>query len=370
MPEKEMLRQELLIVLPSLMPGGAERSLVSLALQIRRHFPVALAAVRATGGLSLEIGKSLTVHDLGGRLTAMFRLVRLVRKQRPAVILSTMWDLNLLVLFLSPWFPSSTRVAVREAVIPNSLSRESRWPRLWRFLYRHLYRRADAVIVMTEEMKQVLHMEFGIPATLITVIPNAIPSDRCNNVIHKKTAPKFPTQLVSMGRLVKQKGYDVLLRSFVHVVRVHPGAKLKIYGEGPQRQELQRLVENLKLGDHVSLPGVIAHSEEALKSADLYILSSRYEGMSNAMLEALCAGVPVVAVCRHTGVKDVITEGFNGFLVSDCADDELSNGILRAMRECGQLDRKAISDDAKRRFSGTRFVRDYLRLLARISPRL
>lgn len=352
------------------MAGGAERSLVSLALQIRRYIPVTLAAVRAKGGLSQEIGDSLKVYDLGGRLTAILSLVKLIRWRRPAVILTTMWDLNLLILFLRPWLPSVTKVMVREAVTPSSLGQESRFPYLWRFLYRRLYRRADAAIVMTEEMKQVLHMEFGVPLERITVISNAIPTDRCKNLIRQKAGSAHSFQLVSMGRLVKQKGYDVLVRSFVEVIRVYPDVELKIYGEGPQRRVLQKLVNKLGLGDHVSLPGVVAGPDEALRSASLYVLSSRYEGMSNAMLEALCAGVPVIAVSRHTGAKEVVTDGFNGFLVPHCSEDEMANGILRAMREYERLNRAAIRDDARQRFSIASFVEAYLKLFARISPRL
>lgn len=359
MPAESRSPPRLMIVLPNLGAGGAERSLMALANRLKPTFEVIIATVSATDSESPPFGLERTPLYLWGIWGFWIRLPWLVWRYRPSVVLSTIFDLNLLVLLLKPSFPRSTRVVVREAVSLRHVDLSS-WPGFWHWLYRWLYPRASSIIVLTEEMKQVLRKRVKLNEDSVAVIPNAVSPDRCSRV---HTLSRFSRtgeiRLVSIGRLVPQKGYDVLIESLAAVALHYPRVRLHIYGEGPDRTRLERLIDLHGLGDHVFLHGQVEDISSAFRKADLYILSSRYEGMSNAMLEALCHGVPVVAVAEHTGAAEVIIDNETGFLVPRCSVTDLATGVMRGAERYRKLNRGRIRRFALKQFSLRRVVSQY-----------
>ena len=117
--------------------------------------------------------------------------------------------------------------------------------------------------------------------------------------------------IISVGRLYKQKNQQMLIHAFKKITDAYPDYKLVIYGEGPLRKELETTIEKLHIGGKVLLPGVSDNVIEKLNESKLFCLTSEYEGMSNALIEAICVGLPVITT-QVSGVEELIESGKNG----------------------------------------------------------
>ena len=135
----------------------------------------------------------------------------------------------------------------------------------------------------------------------------------------------------------RQKGLDILLRAFAIVRQAHPGARLRVVGDGPEREALQALACELGIESSCEFPGFLSDPLSAIEGADVYVLSSRWEGLPNSLLEALAVGLPVVATRCRTGPDEILEDGHVGLLVE--VDD------VKAMAENIRL----LVDDADRR---------------------
>lgn len=145
-------------------------------------------------------------------------------------------------------------------------------------------------------------------------------------------APAGAPALLSVGRLMPQKGYDLLIRAMPAVLRQHPGAQLTIIGEGSERAHLERLIVEHALGSQVSLPGFIANPYPLMKRCSLFVSSSRYEGFPNVVLEALALGRPVVATDCAGGTSEMIKPGLTGQLAACESPAALAAAILTGLR--------------------------------------
>jgi len=171
------------------------------------------------------------------------------------------------------------------------------------------------------------------------------------------TADRRGTRLVAVGRLVPQKGFDLLLEAFARIAATHRDWHLTIWGEGPERPALVAQRDALGLKDRVTLPGTSSTPGEWLTTADAFVLSSRYEGWGNVLAEAMAAGLPVVSFDCPFGPGDMITDGVDGLLVPDGDVDGLSAALSRLMSD-GAL-RERLGEAARqssRRHSGARIM--------------
>jgi glycosyltransferase involved in cell wall biosynthesis len=121
---------------------------------------------------------------------------------------------------------------------------------------------------------------------------------------------------------------------------------------------LEALVTARGVAQYVALPGRLddlAH----LQDGDLFVLSSRFEGLPNVLIEALCAGVPALAAARGTAADEIIRDGINGWLVEGCSESELAAGIMRATTTLSSIDRRTLAEQARERFSHATMVARY-----------
>ncbi|TDD18221.1 glycosyltransferase family 4 protein [Nonomuraea diastatica] len=187
------------------------------------------------------------------------------------------------------------------------------------------YGRLDAITVLTRTNRR--EYERLLPGAPIVQIPNAVhravqdPSRQVNPVV------------VAAGRLTAQKGFDLLIEAFARVVADHPEWRLRIFGTGARKAELDGLVRRLELGEHVTLPGRTGRLDEELTNASVYALSSRFEGLPMVMIEAMAHALPVVAFDCPTGPGDVLTDGVDGVLVLPRDVNALADALVRVISD-------------------------------------
>lgn len=315
--DKSLELRPIILFLPSLNGGGAERVFVNLANEFSRltRRPIHLVLARGGRAYADQVSSSVRVVDLGKRRTinALPSLIGYIRRERPHVILSTMSDANVVALLARSLSGSSCRVVIREANVFSMQAagfREKVKARLMKLLYP----RADAMVVIAADVLDSLHdagidtcqrkMFIGNPVKLAENIAStsALPDELLGR-----------EYLCTMGRLVQQKGFDVLIDAFARLddKTLH----LVILGEGPLKQALVAQAEDLNVTERVHFLGFTKYPEVILHHSRLFVSSSRWEGFPNAIMEALSAGVPVVATSCPGASSLILEDGRLGHLV-------------------------------------------------------
>lgn len=184
-----------------------------------------------------------------------------------------------------------------------------------------LYRFADGVIVQTKHNQAYFSKAIQRKSR---VIYNPVDMQEKAGMALRTTREKT---IVTVGRLLPQKNQEMLLDAFAAIADAFPEYKLVIYGDGAHRENLEEKVSQLKLENRVSMPGSFKDIHQRIASAELFVMSSNYEGMPNALIEAMCLGLPVIST-KVSGATDLIRHGENGLLV-DVGD---TAGLAQAMQ--------------------------------------
>ncbi len=297
-------------VLPSFTAGGAERVMISLMNGLDRgEFAPHMIALNGTGSLHALIDQSLPVTVLSedGRVRAnIFRLFNVLRHMKPDIVVSTMAHLNFAVLALRPFFPG-TKFIVREAVTPSFLfASHPRKRPILKGLYHLLYPLADVVLSPSALIQQEFESLLGLRLSSHRLLYNPVDSRKLRPAIlpERSAYERQQTHFVCAGRLHSQKGFDRLIDSLAGQV-MPQGWKLSIMGEGPEHDDLERRIVKAGLESRISLAGFAQQPWPVMAAADCFLLPSRWEGLPNAVLEALACGTPVIASAEAGGIDEI-----------------------------------------------------------------
>jgi glycosyltransferase involved in cell wall biosynthesis len=325
-----------LFVLPSLCGGGAERTVLRLLEHLpRSRVEPQLALVARKGERVDEVPDDVVLHDLGaGRVRwAALSLARVAWRVRPRVIFSTLGHLNLLLLATRGALPRGTRLVVREANTASAVLEGLRFRRGWALAYRKLYPRADAIVCPSRAVLEDLATRLSIPRGRLRHIPNPIDPEAIRREARCEPSP-YPSpgcHVVAVGRLAPQKGHALLLEAFARLSRRIADAELWVLGEGPERARLEAKARELGIDGRVHLPGYVRNPFAWMGPASVFVQSSRFEGLPNALLEALALGVPAVALDEPGGTREAL-EGVPGTtLVSRPCAVDLADAIEIAL---------------------------------------
>jgi glycosyltransferase involved in cell wall biosynthesis len=364
---------KVLFAIPALDKGGPDRVFFELLRTIdRARFTPALVTSEPEGFYLARLPGDVRVHHLGHEVGVATRypvlpLARLVRRLRPDVVLATL-RMGLTAGLAQPLFPRDTQLIIRPANHPSSnhaeLIRATPLKHHVSFaIHRFAITRADHVICQGEELAGDL-AKLGI-ATPMTVIGNPIDVDEVDRLAADPVTLPGEPALLAVGRLSRQKGFDLLLAAFARLLLDVPRAHLTIAGTGPDEAALRRQARELGIGERVTFRGFVQNPYPLMRAADLYVLSSRYEGFPNVALEALACGTPVVATACP-GVAALVLPGKNGWLapVEDVAG--LAEALALATRT--PLAADAIRDSIRTRFDTRLITRRYEQAIAGVTP--
>lgn len=326
----------LCILVESFGGGGAERVAVNLAnLAVDRGWQVDVAAFVATGPNRARLRPAVRVVDLAVpyrplRLLrwAVPRFRRYLRTERPAAVLATIRDANIAAVLargLAGPHPQRPTVVLREAntldavIAPDGRPRQR--GRLW--FMRRTYHRGDALIANSDDTRQDLIDHRLVDGTAVTVIPNPVldgdpraraaesPPDPWPRWFDQPDTPV----ILGMGRFQPQKDFATLIRAFAQVHAARPETRLVILGDGTERDTLTALADELGIGAAVAMPGYHDNPFPAFARAAVFVLSSRWEGFGNVLVEALSVGTPVVSTACPGGPRTILADGRYGRLV-------------------------------------------------------
>ena len=330
----------LLIFIHSLGSGGAERVTANLANHwAEQGWLVTVVTLTATTQdfyllhpavrrMAMDVaGESIgplsaMVNNLR-RVRALRRVLKLVR---PDVALSMMSTANILLVLAALGMQGMVTVGSERTYPP-------RIPlgRAWETLRTRLYGRIGAMVALTEESANWLRRHTR--ARYVSVIPNAAAWPLPAQAPYLPVPQRAHSQhmLLAVGRLSEEKGFHHLIANFQRLANDFPSWQLVILGEGPDRNALQTQIDSLGLTERISLPGRAGNVGQWYEAADLYVMSSRFEGFPNTLVEAMAHGLPAVSFDCDTGPRDIIRHEVDGLLVPAGDVTQLGAALSRLM---------------------------------------
>ncbi len=304
----------------------------------QRGFDVDLVLLRAEGPYLNTLPPEVRVIDLGvARATySAFPLYRYLRRERPAVLLSALLHVNVVSL-LAGLAARCTRLVIseRNTVSVDQTNISSYSIRLARLLAKSLYRRADAIIAVSHGVARDLSAFTGIPVEWIDVVNNPVVTQQlleqsAQAVSHPWLQEKETPVILAVGRLSAQKNFATLLEAFAQVRRARP-VRLIVLGEGEERITLSALAKKLGIAADVDLPGFAQNPYAYMSAADLFVLSSKWEGSPNVLVEAMACGTAVVSTNCPSGPEEILAGGTYGPLVPIGDADRLAEAMVAAL---------------------------------------
>ncbi len=307
---------KLLFVISTMAAGGAERvasvmlehwsrsgretRLLTFTDAAADHYPVPRGVVRRV--LNLSWASRNVLHGMVSFVRRILLIRREIVQQQPRVVVSFIDQTNVMVLLalLGTGIP----VIVSERIDPGVY----RIGTFWTLLRKMVYRCAAQVVVQTDAAAGWARTHTA--AGRVKVIPN--PLSLLPEVAPWHTRANTVT---GMGRLVPQKGFDLLLRAFAASRARAQGWRLTIIGGGPEREALEQLAQDLGVSQLTEFTGIIQQPAAVLNKTRVFVLASRFEGFPNALLEGLAMGCACIAADCRSGPAELISDGDNGLLV-------------------------------------------------------
>jgi len=364
------IRPEIAFFLPNLQGGGAEKVMVNLANAFStRGATVDFVLGKAEGPNLEKLYPAINVVDLGtsnvfGWLEPM---IRYLKGCKPRIVMSGLHHANLTTIMAKNLSGVDSKIIV---TVHGQLSQDvgnsrKKLAKAIPFLVRKLYPKANKIICVSQGVADELINRYGLPEQKIQVIYNPVLTD---DIFEKAEEPidhpwfqlgQSPV-ILGVGRLTPAKDFQTLIKAFDIVYKARP-AKLLILGEGPERESLQSLIKELNLENDVALPGFVENPYKYMKHTNVFVLSSRWEGFGNVIVEALALGVPVVSTDCPSGPAEILEKGKWGRLVPVGDPKSLADAILEAMN-----DERGKGIERAKEFSLEKIASQYLELVQSI----
>jgi len=369
---------KILLLINSLSGGGAERVVQTLAnyfttLDDYEVVVVLLETLKDSyvldSGIKKRVLRTAPTCRGFGKILSMslqaYEFAKIVKEERPDASISFLVRANL-VHIMSRWFGNRSPIFISERnTSRNQYKSNSLKNHIMRWLIRWLYPKATRVSAISNGVKENL-LSFGISPCKIKVIYNPQPLQELYELATEFSPIQIKQDasiLITVGRLVDQKDHDTLIKAFEKVKR-KIDACLYIIGDGPNRKKLENLAQTLALVDDIRFMGWQPNPFALLKQADLFVLSSRFEGFGNVIVEAMACGLPVVTTDCPSGPREILRGGEIGALVPVGDVDALAQAITTLLSNRQTLTQYAQkSQDRAKEFDVSVIAQEYLEFM-------
>lgn len=320
-----MKKKRILFITLFLAKGGAERAVSIFSSELaRRGEDVHLILFKRLPN-EYPLAKEVKVYEFGwmmnwsklGLCKRIMQMRQLIRRIAPDIVIPFLAMPTVYTYFGCLGLKKLTFIST---VRNNPLLYIER--PLMKRLVNYITEKSDKIMLQTQEQRRYFPNKLG---SKIFVVPNPVEQQMLDTAYYCRREVK---RIVSVGRLNKQKNHTLLIKAFARLSDSFKELSLVIYGEGNDREKLEQLINKLGLRQRVSLPGNIEKVSEELARADLFVLSSDYEGLPNTLIEAMAVGVPCISTACPTGPKDLIQNKRDG-LLTRVGDEER---LARAMK--------------------------------------
>ena len=335
-----MGKKTVIIIIPYLSGGGAERAAINLAENIKNDYNISFILFDADKN-SYDFDKSINIINLNikssknvlgkikNTLKKYFEIKKIKKHLKVDVSISFLREPNFINV-ITKQKNEKTIVSIR-----NTMS-ELDDSKMKKFMTKFGGKKADKVVAISKMVKKDQIDKYGVDENKIEVIYNACNLDKVKKMANEKIEDKKINEIIennqgyivmNIGRLTYQKGQDKLIRAFKKVVKEVKNAKLLIFGKGELKEELQELIKSLELENNVILAGFYDNPYKFLKKAKIFAFSSMFEGLGNILLEAMACRVPIISTDCPYGPREIIAP--NSDLESHAENiEEAEYGIL------------------------------------------
>ncbi|MCK4425305.1 MAG: glycosyltransferase [Deltaproteobacteria bacterium] len=332
-----MRKEQLIFLIPSLAGGGAERVASTLLPYLARHFDLTLALLenRRSYSVPTEVPVVAFSGSLGSQAAHIIRipyhilaLARLIRRHKTKVVMSFLEQANIINIL-------AACIAGHKAVISQRINPRQQYESkglLGKMISQtsgQIYPKAARIIAVSNGVKEIIISDYKLDARRIAVIPNPVDMASVAELSKKEPSVELPgNYLLHVGRLkVTQKAHDTLLNAFKKLHSGHPNLKLVLVGDGPDKKQIQAVVNDLDLDESVILAGWQKNVYAFMARAKALVLCSRYEGWPNVLVEAMACGCPVIATDCQTGPREILGNNKYGLLVPVDDPEALAHSV-------------------------------------------
>ncbi len=349
------MKKNILFILPDLHAGGAERIVTTIANALpRSEFNISLLLLRKEGAYLDFLQKDIEIIDINTpRIRhSLWPILKEIRKRKPNIVFSGFGEVNAYISLFIKLFPNTKFIARETNVVSQHVTRG-----VIKFFYK-FYNNYHQIVCQSDDMQEDLWKNFGIRKQKTVKINNPVDFDFINSALLDAKKPSEYLDgyknIVAVGNLSYRKGFDNLLK-VMNELKTHK-ILLHILGDGVDRQLLHEMKNNLDL-DHVVFHGIQKNPYPYLKFADLFILSSRYEGFPNVLLEAGACGTYALANDCKGGIHEIIQPKINGEIARIEDHQTFASKILKVLEE--ERHEESIKNSIQSRFSKETILQKY-----------
>ena len=316
---------KLLFCSSSMGKGGAERVISILSNNLVKNNEVSIL-INTDKNIAYKLNKNINIISLDKKyyknnlirnIYRIFRAKRVLRKERPDIIVSFLPMPSFRILIAN----KKTKIPI--IVSDRNDPKQEYASKLNNLLMNWLYPTANGFVFQTNAQKGYFNKEIQKNST---VILNPIKDEFLE--IQNVDIKNRENTIINIGRLVPQKNQKTLINAFANISKKYPNYKLKIFGEGPLREDLENQIEDLGMNNKIELCGVTDNIKEELEKSKIFVLSSNYEGMPNSLIEAMAVGCAAISTdCPCGGPRELIDNMKNGILISVAEEKELEENM-------------------------------------------
>jgi len=336
------LKSSLIFFIPTLAGGGAERVASYLIPYLNKQFDLLVVLIEKK--IEYDMPDNIKIVSLSNKSLSfkghilsfplhLVKFIQILRKVRPDAALSFMEQANIINLLSSFIIKHKTIISQRTNPL-KQYENKGLLGKIIKFLSKIFYKKADKILSVSEGIKDKLIKNYQIKKEKIFVISNPVVINEKKTETPLEIPVNCKKYILNVGRIdIKTKGLDILLRAFLIIRKTYPDIYLVIVGDGQDRDNIINLSKSLGIAEKVILAGWQKNPFLYMENAELFILSSNYEGWPNVIVEAMSQGCPVIATDCETGPKEIIKENEFGMLVPVNNPEEIAKTAINILND-------------------------------------